>query len=65
MGSHREQAGGSEDVAALLAYQMIEHRVSVLGDWPLDTRTVSWFSAVVLSVLAAIATRYVLVGLGA
>lgn len=52
-------------VAALLAYQIIEHRVGEVGEWPLDTRTVSWFSAIVLSVLAAIATRYVLAGLGA
>ncbi len=53
-----------EDVRALLAYQILEERMSDVGEWPLDTRTVSWFSAIVLSVLAAIATRYVLTYLG-
>lgn len=55
-------AGGA--VPGLLALQILEHRVSNISRWPLDLRTVSWFSAILLSVAAAIATRYVLSYLG-
>lgn len=49
----------SEAVRTLLALQILEHRISDISRWPLDLRTVSWFSAILLSVAAAIATRYV------
>lgn len=48
----------------LMALQILEHRAGDLSRWPLDLRTMSWFSAIVLSVAAAIVTRYVLTYLG-
>ena len=51
-------------VPNLLALQVLERRVSQISHWPLDLKTMSWFSAIVLSVAAAIATRYVLLYLG-
>ncbi len=57
--------GASAAAERLLALQILDHRVSQVRRWPLDLRTMSWFSAIVLSVAAAIATRYVLAYLGA
>lgn len=54
----------ADAVQTLLALQVLEHRVSDISRWPLDLRTMSWFSAILLSVAAAIATRYVLAYLG-
>lgn len=54
----------TDAVQSLLAVQILEHRVSDISRWPLDLRTMSWFSAILLSVAAAIATRYVLTYLG-
>lgn len=55
----------SEAVRTLLALQILEHRVSQLCRWPIDQRTLSWFSAILLSVAATIVTRYALLPLGA
>ena len=58
------EPSASEAMRSLLALQILEHRVSNISRWPLDLRTMSWFSAILLSVAAAIATRYVLTYLG-
>lgn len=54
-------SGGTQE---LMSLQILEHKVSEISRWPLDLRTVSWFSAILLSVAAAIVTRYVFTYLG-
>ncbi len=63
-GEPEQARSDPEAVRRLLALQILEHRVSLLCRWPLDQRTMSAFSAIVVSVVAAIATRYVLTPLG-
>jgi hypothetical protein len=52
------------EVADLLAFQVLEQKVSRISEWPFDTATLSWFSAIVITVFATIITRYVLIFLG-
>ncbi len=59
--SKEENPGGITD---LLAIQIMEERVSKISEWPFDTATLSWLSAIIISIIAAIVTRYVLVFLG-
>ncbi len=50
----------SNGLADLVAFQIMEKRVSAMSEWPFDTATLSWFSAIVISVLATLITRYLL-----
>jgi hypothetical protein len=52
------------EVTDLLAFQMLEQKVSRISEWPFDTATLSWLSAIVISVLGAIITRYFLAFIG-
>ena len=50
--------GDFEDLAAL---QIWEQKVSKISEWPFDTTTLSWLSAIIISVVAAVITKYLLV----
>ncbi len=52
------------EVRDLLALQLLEQKVSRISEWPFDTATLSWLSAIIISIAAAIITRYVLAFLG-
>ena len=51
-------------VSDLLAFQILEQKISKISEWPFDTATLSWLSAIVISVLATLITRYLFVFLG-
>ncbi len=53
--------GEFSDLAAL---QILEQKVSKISEWPFDTTTLSWLSAIVISVVGAIITKYLLVFVG-
>lgn len=53
------------EVTDLLAFQILEQKVSKISEWPFDTATLSWLSAIIISIIAAVITRYLLVFLGA
>ncbi len=48
----------TDEVHRLMALDIAERRVTVISEWPFDLRTLSWLGAIVLSVLAAVITRY-------
>lgn len=52
------------DIAEVVVFQMLEQKVSKISEWPFDTATLSWFSAIAITVLGTILTRYVLTFLG-
>lgn len=52
------------DISDLLAFQLLEQKVAKISEWPFDTVTLSWFSAIVITVLGTIITRYLLIFLG-
>jgi hypothetical protein len=54
----------SNGVADILVFQVLERKVSKISEWPFDTATLSWFSAIVITVLGTIITRYLLIFLG-
>ena len=56
--------GNPNEITDLLAIQVIEQKVSKISEWPFDTATLSWLSAIIISIVAAIVTRYLLVFLG-
>jgi hypothetical protein len=52
------------EVTDLVAFQIIDQKVSSISVWPFDTVTLSWFSAIIITVLGSIITRYLLGFLG-
>jgi hypothetical protein len=54
----------SNEITDILAFQMLEQKVSKISEWPFDTITLSWFSAIIITVLGTIITRYLLIFLG-
>ncbi len=54
----------SSEITDMLLFQTLEQKVSKISDWPFDTVTLSWFSAIVITVLGTIITRYLLIFLG-
>lgn len=54
----------TNDISDLLAFQLLEQKVVKISEWPLDTTTLSWFSAIVITVLGTIIARYLLIFLG-
>ena len=54
----------SNEVTDLVAFQIMEQKVTKISEWPFDTVTLSWFSAIVITVVGTIVTRYVFVFLG-
>jgi len=54
----------SNEITDILAFQMLEQKVSKISQWPFDTMTLSWFSAIIITVLGTIITRYLLIFLG-
>lgn len=54
----------SSEITDILAFQMLEQKISKISEWPFDTATLSWFSAIVITVLGTIITRYLLIFLG-
>ena len=52
------------EVTDLLAFQLLEQKVARISEWPFDTATLSWLSAIIISVLGAIITRYFLSFIG-
>lgn len=54
----------TNEVTDLVAFQIIDQKVSSISVWPFDTVTLSWFSAIIITVLGSIITRYLLGFLG-
>lgn len=54
----------SNEITEILTFQMLEQKVSKISEWPFDTVTLSWFSAILITVLGTIITRYLLIFLG-
>jgi hypothetical protein len=52
------------EITDILAFQILEQKVSKISEWPFDTMTLSWFSAIIITVLGTIITRYLLIFLG-
>lgn len=52
------------EIGEIFVFQSLENKVSKISEWPFDTATLSWFSAIVITVLGTIITRYLLVFLG-
>ncbi len=52
------------ELTDLLAFQLLEQKVSKISEWPFDTATLSWLSAIIISVIGAIITRYLLAFIG-
>jgi len=59
---HEDQ--NSNEITDMLLFQTLEQKVSRISEWPFDTVTLSWFSAIVITVLGTIITRYLLTFLG-
>jgi ABC-type multidrug transport system fused ATPase/permease subunit len=55
---HREES--PDEIADLFMFQALEQKVCTISEWPFDARTLSWFSAIVLTVLGTEVTRLVL-----
>jgi len=49
-----------EEIVDLFMFQALEQKVYAISEWPFDMRTLSWFSAIVLTVLGTEVTRLVL-----
>lgn len=54
----------AKNMRRLLAVDIIDRQVASIPEWPFDLRTLTWLSAIVLTVVASIVARYVLVFLG-
>jgi len=52
------------EITDVLVFQMLEQKVTKISEWPFDTAALSWFSAIVITVLGTIITRYLLIFLG-
>lgn len=59
-----EDSMSAGDMRRILAVDIIDRQVASIPEWPLDFRTVTWLSAIVLTVLVSIITRYVMLFLG-
>ena len=55
---HGEEA--SDEITDLFLFQALEKKVCLMSEWPFDARTLSWFSAIVLTVLGTEVTRLIL-----
>jgi hypothetical protein len=49
-----------EEIADLFMFQALEQKVCMISEWPFDAKTMSWFSAIVLTVLGTEVARLVL-----
>jgi hypothetical protein len=49
-----------EEIEDLFMFQVLEQKVRMISEWPFDAKTLSWFSAIVLTVLGTEVTRLVL-----
>jgi hypothetical protein len=49
-----------DEIADLVMFQTLEQKVCKISEWPFDARTLSWFSAIVISVIGTELTRFVL-----
>jgi hypothetical protein len=49
-----------EEITDLFMFQALEQKVCMISEWPFDVKTLSWFSAIVLTVLGTEVTRLVL-----
>jgi hypothetical protein len=47
----------SEELGDLIMFQTLEQKVCKIAEWPFDARTLSWFSAIVITVLGTEITR--------
>ena len=54
----------SKSIRRILAVDIIERQVASIPEWPFDSRTIKWLSAIVLTVLGSILTKYVFIFLG-
>ena len=61
MGSIERKEESANEITEIFLFQLLENKVSKISEWPFDTVTLSWFSAIVITVLGTIITRYVLV----
>ncbi len=48
-----------EKLSHMLAVDIVDRHVSSIPEWPFDSKTLTWLSAIVLTVVASIITRYV------
>ena len=55
---------GLRGITEIIMFQMLEQKVSKISEWPFDTATLSWFSAIVITIVGTIITRYLLIFLG-
>jgi hypothetical protein len=53
-----------KNVERVLAVDIIDRYVSSIPEWPFDSKTLTWLSAIVLTVVASIITRYVTILFG-
>lgn len=56
--------GSPNEITEMVMLQMVEQKISKISEWPFDAVTLSWFSAIVITILGTIATRYLLIFLG-
>jgi len=54
----------SSEISDLLMFQILEKKASKVSEWPFDVSTLSWFSAIVITIIGTIITRYLLIFLG-
>lgn len=64
MATFEREDQSSHEITDMLLFQTLEQKVSRISEWPFDTVTLSWFSAIVITVLGTVITRYLLVFLG-
>ncbi len=48
----------------IIALEVLERQMTATREWPFDFKTLTWLSAILLTVLASILTKYVLIFLG-
>jgi len=53
-----------KNVRRVLAVDIIDHQVASIPEWPFDLKTLTWLSAIVLTIVTSIVARYVLIFLG-
>jgi len=56
--------GDIKNVRHIVALDIIDRQIASIPEWPFDSKTLAWLSAIVLTVLGSILTRYVLIFLG-
>jgi len=55
----------AKNLRHILEVDLINKQVNSISEWPFDTRTLTWLSAIVLTVVASIITKYITIILGA